>query len=528
MLARLSLRARLMLGVIALAALGLAVADVATYASLSSFLIQRTDQSLAAAQAGGGDHGHGMSYGGCGRGDLPPPGSRPGDLIQIRSLDGTVLCSNQTTPIDGSTLSPPQLPATIAAPSSGDPDGARYFTTPAQDGSGRYRLRVSVEPGSSTMLVAATPLTDVDATLRQLLWIELLVTAVVLVALAPRGLWVVRLGLRPLDAIGATAAAIGAGDLSRRVEPAEPRTEVGRLGLALNGMLGQIEAAFAAREESERKLRRFVADASHELRTPLAAVRAYAELFTRGADRRPADLARSMQGIARESERMSLLVNDLLLLARLDEGRPLRREPVELDDVVEEAVETALAVEPERPIKLERGPARVIGDRERLRQIVDNLLANVRAHTPAGSPVWVRVVSVDGTAVVEVEDSGPGLNPLETERVFERFYRADRSRARASGGAGLGLSIVSAVTEAHGGSVGARSELGRGAMFSIKLPLAAETHSQQLEREKRQASGLPGEEPNRSASLRGVDGDEHSAVPQRRVHEDPRPGAMPA
>jgi two-component system OmpR family sensor kinase len=293
-------------------------------------------------------------------------------------------------------------------------------------------------------------------------------------------------------------------------------------------MLGQIEAAFAAREESERKLRRFVADASHELRTPLAAVRAYAELFTRGADRRPADLARSMQGITCESERMSLLVNDLLLLARLDEGRPLRREPVELDEVVEEAVETALAVEPERPIKLERASARVIGDRERLRQIVDNLLANVRAHTSAGSPVRVRVASVDGAAVVEVEDSGHGLTPQETERVFERFYRADRSRARASGGAGLGLSIVSAVTEAHGGSVGARSELGRGATFSIRLPLAAETHSEQLDREKRQARGLPGEEPNRSASLRGVDGDEHPAIPQRRVHEDPRPGPMPA
>jgi two-component system OmpR family sensor kinase len=293
-------------------------------------------------------------------------------------------------------------------------------------------------------------------------------------------------------------------------------------------MLGQIESAFAAREESERKLRRFVADASHELRTPLAAVRAYAELFTRGADRRPADLARSMEGIARESERMSLLVNDLLLLARLDEGRPLRRDPVELDDVVEEAIETALAVEPDRPIELERSSARVIGDRERLRQIVDNLLANVRAHTPAASPVRVRVSSVDGTAVVRVQDSGPGLTSEETNRVFERFYRADRSRSRASGGAGLGLSIVSAVTEAHGGSVGARSEPGRGATFSIRLPLAAETQSQQLDGEKRQARDLPGEEPDRSASLGGLDGDEHPAVAQRRVHEDPRPGPMPA
>jgi two-component system, OmpR family, sensor kinase len=526
MLARLSLRARLVLGVIALAALGLAVADVATYASLSSFLIQRTDQSLAAAHVD--DHGHGRYDSMCGEGDRPPPGSRPGDLIQIRTLYGTVLCSNQTTPLDGSTLSPPQLPATITAPPSSDPDGARYFTTSAQDGGGRYRVRVSVDPGSSTMLVAATPLTDVDATLQRLLWIELLVTVLVLVALTALGLWVIKLGLRPLDAIGSTAAAIGAGDLSRRVERAEPRTEVGRLGLALNGMLGQIESAFAAREESERKLRRFVADASHELRTPLAAVRAYAELFTRGADRRPADLARSMEGIARESERMSLLVNDLLLLARLDEGRPLRRDPVDLDEVVEEAVETALAVEPDRPIELERSSARVIGDRDRLRQIVDNLLANVRAHTPAGSPVRVRVASVDGTAVVRVQDSGPGLTSEETNRVFERFYRADRSRSRASGGAGLGLSIVSAVTEAHGGSVGAHSELGRGATFSIRLPLAVETQSQQLDGEKRQARGLPGEEPNRPASLRAFDGDEHPAVAQRRVHEDPRPGPMPA
>ena len=162
----------------------------------------------------------------------------------------------------------------------------------------------------------------------------LLVTRAVLAALAALGLWVVRLGLRPLDAIGTTAAAIAAGDLSRRVERAEPHTEVGRLGLALNAMLGQIEAAFDARAASERKLRRFVADASHELRTPLAAVRAYAELFSRGADRRPDDLARAMNGISRESERMSLLVDDLLLLARLDEGRPLEREPVELDEVV--------------------------------------------------------------------------------------------------------------------------------------------------------------------------------------------------
>ena len=227
------------------------------------------------------------------------------------------------------------------------------------------------------------------------------------------------------------------------------------------------------RAASEEKLRRFVADASHELRTPLAAIRAYAELFTRGAERRPEDLARSMAGITRESERMSLLVEDLLLLARLDEGRPLAREAVELDQVVAEAVDTALTVEPERSISLDAEQAVVLGDRDRLRQIVDNLLANVREHTPPETPVRVSVSTSDGTARIEVEDAGPGMAPEEAERVFERFYRADPSRARASGGVGLGLSIVAAVAEAHGGEVSARSEPGRGSTFRISLPLAS-------------------------------------------------------
>ena len=204
-------------------------------------------------------------------------------------------------------------------------------------------------------------------------------------------------------------------------------------------MLARIEASFRAQEASERKLRRFVADASHELRTPLSAVRAYAELYDRGAAERPDDLERSMRGISRESERMSVLVDDLLLLARLDDGRPLEREPVRLDDVVGEAVETAQTVDPERPIELHAEPAVVVGDRDRLRQIVDNLLANVRAHTPPGTPASVSVTRRNGTAEIAVADSGPGLDEEHLEHVFERFYRADPSRARASGGVGLGL-----------------------------------------------------------------------------------------
>jgi two-component system OmpR family sensor kinase len=301
--------------------------------------------------------------------------------------------------------------------------------------------------------------------------IELVATAAVLAAIAVLGLWVVRLGLRPLRAIEQTAGAIAGGDLSKRVERSDERTEVGRLGLALNAMLGQIESAFNAREASEQKLRRFVADASHELRTPLAAVRAYAELFTRGAERRPEDLARSMSGIRRESERMSLLVEDLLLLAHLDEGRPLAHEPVQLDELVSESVETAQTVEPDRPIRLEAEAVTVLGDRNRLRQIVDNLLGNARAHTPATAPVRVTVAQANGHALIEVHDSGPGMAADELERVFERFYRTDTSRSRASGGVGLGLSIVAAVAEAHGGTASVSAEANRGASFRVTLPL---------------------------------------------------------
>jgi len=472
-IARLSLRTRLVVGVIVLGAVGLIAADVATYSSLRSFLVQRTDSSLdgAAHQLGGaaarGDIGDGF------RGGI----GIPGDYFQLRTGAGRVIVSSGSPRRpDGETDPPPALPKTISVPAAsleGDHDeNVSRFTVGATSGGARWRVRASGIPGTHAVFVIAASLHDVDGTLHRLFLIELLVTALVIAALAGLALWVVRVGLRPLAAIGDTAAAIAAGDLSRRVERAESRTEVGRLGLALNAMLTQIESAFRAREASERKLRRFVADASHELRTPLAAVRAYAELFTRGADSRPADLARAMSGIGRESERMSLLVDDLLLLARLDEGRPLERERLDLAEVVGESVETARAVEPDRPIELGAVPTEVVGDRERLRQIVDNLLANVRSHTPAGAPVRVWVGAEDGDAVVGVADSGPGLSADEASHVFERFYRTDESRTRASGGVGLGLSIVAAVAEAHGGSASAESTPGEGATFLIRLPLS--------------------------------------------------------
>jgi len=280
----------------------------------------------------------------------------------------------------------------------------------------------------------------------------------------------VRVGLRPLHEIELTADAITSGDLSRRVDHPDPQTEVGRVGSALNTMLDHIEA-------SDRRLRRFIADASHELRTPLSAVRAYAELFGRGAATRPEDLERSMSGIVREAERMSVLVDDLLLLARLDEGRPLERKPVDLAEVVREAVDAARVVEPARPIDVSVEPAIVTGDETRLRQVLDNLLANARAHTPAGTPVSVELERADGRAMLTVADRGPGMTEEQAVRVFERFYRADSSRTRASGGAGLGLSIVGAVVEAHGGTAEVRPTPSGGATFVITLPLGAEKSS---------------------------------------------------
>ena len=288
MLGRLSLKARLVLGVIVLTAVGLAVADVATYASLRSFLIQRTDESLMNMTRGAARE---LEHGCGGPENRPFPGAAPGDFFQIRQGDEPV-CTKQAAEFGATEApSPPDLPATITPPAT--------FTVGVEDGEGRYRVHAQ-EMFRGATIVVATPLDDVDATLKRLLLIMLLVTGVVLAALAALGLWVVRLGLRPLDAVEGTAAAIAAGDLTRRVERAEPRTEVGRLGLALNAMLGQIESAFKAQAASERRLRRFVADASHELRTPLAGIRAYAELFRRGADRRPDDLARAMEGITRE------------------------------------------------------------------------------------------------------------------------------------------------------------------------------------------------------------------------------------
>jgi two-component system OmpR family sensor kinase len=471
-----SIRVRLLVGVALLSCIGLAAADVVTYTSLRSFLLHRVDTSLEAAHvnveriAQGGQRRDGDPAGG--RGGRVGPPAQGVDWYQVRTLAGRRLAGGFL--VGGG--SPPDVGASIHIPArstSSGVDRVAYFTVSADDGSHTYRVRASIEAQSpNQVLLVASSLGDVYGTLHRLELVELIVTLAVIAAVAVLGLWVVRVGLRPLRAIEATAATIAAGDLSQRVDLAEPKTEVGRLGASLNAMLAQIEAAFTARQLAEDQLRRFVADASHELRTPIAAVRAYAELFERGAASRPDDLARSMSGIARETHRMGLLVDDLLLLARLDEGRPLARDPVDLADVVHEAVDAARVLDADRTIATALEPTLITGDHDRLRQAVDNLLANVRAHTPRGTRVDVSLRHAAGFARLTVADNGPGFTDEQSTHLFERFYRIDASRTRASGGVGLGLSIVAAIVGSHGGRVEARPSTDGGATFVASFPLA--------------------------------------------------------
>jgi two-component system OmpR family sensor kinase len=364
----------------------------------------------------------------------------------------------------------PPLPLAAALRRTGSPFEVGAVGAPGF----RYRAVVQVTASGRAIFVLASPLRDLNATVHQVFVVESFVTLAVLAGLALLALWLVRSGLRPLESMAATADAIAEGDLSRRIEHEDHKTEVGRLGVALNAMLGQIEAAFSQRAASENRLRRFVADASHELRTPLTSIRGYAELFRRGAANRPEDLEKAMRRIEEEATRMGVLVDDLLLLARLDQGRPMDRRPVDLVKVARDAVDDAIAVEPDRPIQYDAdGPAVVFGDEGRLRQVAANLLANARVHTPRDTPVRVHVSVVEGSAVLQVGDEGPGLTEEAANRVFERFYRTDPSRARNQGGAGLGLSIVAAIAEAHGGRATVKSAPGEGAVFSVFLPVAA-------------------------------------------------------
>ena len=463
---------------LALVVIALTGAGWATHVALRSFLIDRVDRELGGSQLASAARLLGGGVGPPGL-DGPRTAGLPADsVVELRDATGEVLRRGRI--VRGN------ADASAAALPLPDRLSPGFSTVDLPGPPGQYRVLATddtsrtlpLPPGalpSGGSLVVAVPLSDVNDTLGRLLLIELAVGAATLAGLTLLALWLVRLGLRPLEEIGTTADAIAAGDLSQRVHDENPRTEIGRLGSTLNAMLARIEASFDERRASEERLRRFVADASHELQTPLTSVRGYAELFRRGAAQRPDDLETTMRRIEAEAARMGVLVDDLLLLARLDQGRPVEHERLDLAALTAELVADARVVEPARPLTVvSDGPVMVDGDDIRLRQIVGNLLSNARAHTPAGAPVTVATRADDGAAVLEVTDSGPGLAPEHATRVFERFFRADPSRTRASGGSGLGLSIVAAIAEAHGGRAEVTTAPGEGATFRLVLPLAAD------------------------------------------------------
>jgi two-component system, OmpR family, sensor kinase len=371
----------------------------------------------------------------------------------------------------------------------------KFSDSDAVSGGATWRVvAVPTDKGNGSVMVAQS-LKDMDHTLQRLVGIQAAAGVILLVLLAGVGTYVVRRSLRGLEDVEHTAVAIAGGDLSRRVPQRDPRTEVGRLSLALNQMLGQIENAFAQRTaselaarrsediarrseeaalQSEDRMRRFVADASHELRTPLTSIRGFAELARQRGDATDPD---TMRRIEDEAKRMGLLVDDLLLLARLDQQRPLKMESVDLLPIAADALHNAQAVQPGRNISLKILPdseAPVVeGDEARLRQVLGNLVSNALHHTPLEAPITVSVGTRGGEAILEVSDTGPGLTDEQKARVFERFYRADSARTRSTGGSGLGLSIVAALVAAHRGRVTVTDTTPTGATFTIQLPLPA-------------------------------------------------------
>jgi two-component system OmpR family sensor kinase len=545
---RIPLRIKLITAVLALVAIALAVISTVSIALFRDYQIRRASEQVT---------------------DLfnqvnsllntPDFGLHPRDVIPAGSY--LIALWPVGTPIQqrADISSIPDVPTSAAWLSA---NSGKLADVPAVSGTDNWRVITEqvnyrgFDPASGEFisqretLIVGVDLGDINGTIGRLAYIDMVVSTVVVLALAIVGIAIVRTSLRPLTEIEQTAQAIAAGDLSRRVPEHDPRTEVGRLGRALNTMLSQIESAFHARERSEasarrseERMRQFVADASHELRTPLTAIRGYAEYYRQrgGLDngshpagepehessRQPAhngaapdtapagsaspaapprspgsgdpgqtegsanpgpltgpDMDRIMERVEQESSRMGGLVEDMLMLARIDEQRPIERRPVDLLTLAADAVQDARIVAPSRAIDLTVGTGTaflVLGDEARLRQVISNLMSNALTHTPEGSPISVRMLAGQQagnppvpSAVFEVTDHGPGLTPEQASRVFERFYRADQARGRRTGGSGLGLAIVDALVTAHDGTVSVDTAPGRGATFRITLPLAPE------------------------------------------------------
>jgi two-component system OmpR family sensor kinase len=465
--AALSLRLALVAALLLLAACGLTTSGIAVTEILRHSLIKRVDQTLEEASRG---------WAQAPRGSLPvrrgPTLDRPPSNFYVRyiTVDG-----HMTTVVNDSNAEP-------VLPSNNDV-GPEPITVGSVDKSGIQWRVVSVRAPSGRLVTVAYDLSEIQQTVRSLVLLQFGIGAAVLLVLGVAGSWVVHRSLRPLTEVEKTAAAIAAGQLDRRVPERDPRTEVGRLSQALNGMLAQIQRAFASSEASaerartsEERMRRFITDASHELRTPLTTMRGFAELYRQGAAR---DMEMVMARIESESRRMGLLVDDLLLLARLDAQRPIERHRVDLLALASDAVHDAQAVAPNRNITMEvldgPGTPEVLGDEPRLRQVLGNLVTNALQHTPESADITVRVGTDADDAILEVVDEGPGMSQEDAMRVFERFYRTDSSRARISGGSGLGLSIVDSLVNAHGGMVTVTTAPGQGCRFFVSLPRIADT-----------------------------------------------------
>ncbi len=484
-----TLRVRLIALLLVLTAAAMVVLGAVTYTSQRSALLDQVDAQLRSSTGGvarqleivndGGSVGPLRTPGVVPRlpsddddrrprRSRPAPNLPPGTYGELRDATGQRIGTPlvPTREYGGESSAVPELPSVLRT-------GPPFTVSAVGDGDLRYRVLVSGPPGASGSLVAAVPLTDVDDTLSRLLRTEALVIVGALLLLTALAWSLVRIGLRPLDRMTDTAGAIAAGDLDRRIGDADPRTEVGRLGAALNGMLERLERAFAEREASEGRLRQFLSDASHELRTPLASIRGYAELFRVGAVEDPDDLGRAMGRIEDEATRMGRLVEDLLTLARLDEAPDAPKAEVDVATLVEDAVRDGRATDPDRAISAETdGPAVVWGDEAGLRQVLANLTRNALVHTPPGTPVTVAARRHGDHVELVVRDAGDGLPTADPEVLFGRFWRSEGGRTRGRDGAGLGLAIVAAVAAAHGGSVTARNVAEGGAEFVVRLPLA--------------------------------------------------------
>jgi two-component system, OmpR family, sensor kinase len=461
------LRIGLVAATLLLAACGLTASGIAVTSILKHSMIRRVDANLIDAS-----HGWAQAAQGTSAVRRAPTPDRPPSFFYVRSIspDGRT-----TTVVNDSNADP-------ALPDSNDVGPSPTTVASVGNSGGQWRV-VSVRGPTGRLVTVAYDLSQLQHTVSVLVWLQLGIGAAVLLVLGMAGFWVVNRSLRPLVEVEKTAAAIAAGQLDRRVPERDPRTEVGRLSLALNGMLAQIQEAMASSESSaekarvmEDRMRRFITDASHELRTPLTTMRGFAELYRQGAAR---DMEMVMSRIESESRRMGLLVDDLLLLARLDAQRPIERNRVDLLALVTDAVHDAQAVAPNRTITMEvvDGPGipEVLGDEPRLRQVIGNLVNNALQHTPETADITVRVGTDTDDAILEVVDQGPGMTQQDALRIFERFYRTDSSREKTSGGSGLGLSIVDSLVHAHGGDVTVTTAPGQGCRFYVSLPRIADS-----------------------------------------------------